>query len=314
MLGYFLRRLLIAVPVILIVMLLTYGLAVYGPGDPVSTMIGATEQRNNQELIERLRHEHGYDKPFLVQYANYVSDFVQGDWGISFQSQDQAVRVLVFRALPVSAQLGIAAFIFLLVVGIPLGVIAGVKQDSIFDRIIVSFAILADSVPTFVMAPVALVVFVLKLGIISRSVGWDGLWSEKVILPAIILALSPMLLIIRQTRFAVIDTMQQDYIRTARAKGLRPRVIVVRHVLRNAIQPVLTLAGIIAAYIVTGSIFIEQIFGIPGFGQLVVGGLRKNDLPLLMATTIIGAVIIIVANIVVDMLYAVLDPRIRLAN
>src|SRR5690606_7043213 len=211
-------------------------------------------------------------------------------------------------------QLGIAAFIFLLVVGIPLGVIAGVKQDSIFDRIIVSFAILADSVPTFVMAPVALVVFVLKLGIISRSVGWDGLWSEKVILPAIILALSPMLLIIRQTRFAVIDTMQQDYIRTARAKGLRPRVIVVRHVLRNAIQPVLTLAGIIAAYIVTGSIFIEQIFGIPGFGQLVVGGLRKNDLPLLMATTIIGAVIIIVANIVVDMLYAVLDPRIRLAN
>jgi peptide/nickel transport system permease protein len=123
-----------------------------------------------------------------------------------------------------------------------------------------------------------------------------------------------MLLIIRQTRFAVIDTLQQDYIRTARAKGLRPRVIVVRHVLRNAIQPVLTLAGIIAAYIVTGSIFIEQIFGIPGFGQLVVGGLRKNDLPLLMATTIIGAVIIVTANIVVDMLYAVIDPRVRLAN
>jgi ABC-type dipeptide/oligopeptide/nickel transport system permease component len=314
MLGYLLRRLLIAVPVVLVVMLLTYALAVYGPGDPVSTMIGQTEQRNNQELIERLRHEHGYDKPFIVQYANYVTDFVQGDWGISFQSQDQSVRVLVFRALPVSAQLGLAAFVILLVVGIPLGVIAGVKQDTIFDRMIVSGAILADSVPTFVMAPVALVVFVLKLGIINRSVGWDGLWSEKVILPAIILALSPMLLIIRQTRFAVIDTLQQDYIRTARAKGLRPRVIVVRHVLRNAIQPVLTLAGIIAAYIVTGSIFIEQIFGIPGFGQLVVGGLRKNDLPLLMATTIIGAVIIIFANIVVDMLYAVIDPRVRLAN
>jgi ABC-type dipeptide/oligopeptide/nickel transport system permease component len=175
-------------------------------------------------------------------------------------------------------------------------------------------SILADSVPTFVMAPIALVVFVLKLDIIGQSVGWDGLFSQKVILPAIILALSPMLLIVRQTRFAVIDTMQQDYIRTARAKGLRPLIIVVRHVMRNAIQPVLTSAGIIAAYIVTGSIFIEQIFGIPGFGQLVVGALQKNDLPLLMATTIIGAVIVITANIVVDMLYAVLDPRVRLAN
>lgn len=314
MIAYLLRRILIAVPVVLIVMFITYGLAMFGPGDPVTTMIGQTEQRNNQELIERLRHEHGFDQPFVVQYGNYVKDFLTGDWGISFQSQDQSVRVLVFRALPVSLQLGMAAFALLIFVGIPLGVIAGAKQDSLLDRLIVSVSILADSVPTFVMAPIALVVFVLKLDIIGQSVGWDGLFSQKVILPAIILALSPMLLIVRQTRFAVIDTLQQDYIRTARAKGLRPLVIVVRHVMRNAIQPVLTSAGIIAAYIVTGSIFIEQIFGIPGFGQLVVGALQKNDLPLLMATTIIGAVIVITANIVVDMLYAVLDPRVRLAN
>lgn len=314
MIAYFLRRILIAIPVVLIVMLITYGLAIFGPGDPVATMIGQTEQRNNQELIERLRHEHGFDQPFVVQYANYVKDFVTGDWGISFQSQDQAVRVLVFRALPISFQLGLAAFTLLILVGIPLGVLAGVKQDTLIDRIIVAASILADSVPSFVLAPVALVVFVLKVGWIGRAVGWDGLWSEKIILPAIILSISPMLLIVRQTRFAVIDTLQQDYVRTARAKGLRPRIVVARHVLRNAMQPVMTSAGIIAASMVTGSIFIEQIFGIPGFGQLVVGGLQKNDLPLLMATTIIGAVFIITANIVVDLLYAVLDPRVRLAN
>jgi ABC-type dipeptide/oligopeptide/nickel transport system permease component len=314
MVSYLVRRIGVAVPVVLIVMFITYGLAVFGPGDPVVTMIGQTEQRNNRELIERLRHEHGFDDPFVVQYANYVKDFVSGDWGISFQTQDQSVRALISRALPVSFQLGLAAFTILILVGVPLGVLAGVKQDTLIDRIIVSVSILADSIPSFVLAPVALVVIVLKLGWIDRAVGWDGLWSEKIILPAVILSISPMLLIVRQTRFAVIETLQQDYIRTARAKGLRPRVIVARHVLRNAIQPVMTSAGIIAASMVTGSIFIEQIFGIPGFGQLVVGGLQKNDLPLLMSTTVIGAIFIIGANIVVDILYAVLDPRVRMMN
>jgi ABC-type dipeptide/oligopeptide/nickel transport system permease component len=156
-----------------------------------------------------------------------------------------------------------------------------------------------------------LVFFVLKVDLIDSAVGWDGVFSQKIILPAVILALSPMLLIVRQTRFAVVEVLQQDYVRTARAKGLSATAIVWRHILKNAFQPVLTLAGLVAAYLLTGAIFIESIFGIPGMGQLIVQGLRRNDLPLLMGTTIVGAAIVLLSNLVVDILYAVLDPRIR---
>ena len=310
-LRYVGRRVLLSVPVMLIVILLTYSLAIYGAGDPVATLVGQTEQRGNEELIERLRHRHGYDRPFLVQYGDYVAKFVSGDWGTSFQLQNQSVRVLIFRTLPVSFQLGTLAVLILLLVGIPLGILAAVKQNTWVDRIVVSFSILSDSIPAFVLAPVLLVVFVLKVGIIDSAIGWDGIFSQKAILPAVILALGPMLLIVRQTRFAVIEVLQQDYIRTARAKGLRGRTVVWSHVLKNAIQPVVTVSGIIAAYLVTGSIFVEQIFGIPGFGQLVVTGLRRNDLPLLMGTTIVGAIIVLVSNLVIDLMYAVLDPRVK---
>lgn len=310
-LRYVGRRVLLSVPVMLIVILLTYSLAIYGAGDPVATLVGQTEQRGNEELIERLRHRHGYDRPFLVQYADYVGEFMTGDWGTSFQLQNQSVRVLIFRTLPVSFQLGTVAVLILLIVGIPLGILAAVKQNTWIDRLVVSFSVLADSIPAFVLAPVLLVVLVLKVGLIDSAIGWDGIFSQKAILPAVILALGPMLLIVRQTRFAVIEVLQQDYIRTARAKGLRGRTVVWSHVLKNAIQPVVTVSGIIAAYLVTGSIFVEQIFGIPGFGQLVVTGLRRNDLPLLMGTTIVGAVIVLVSNLVIDLMYAVLDPRVK---
>lgn len=312
--AYLARRLMLAVPVILIVIFITYALAIYGPGDPISTLIGQTEMRDDEALKERLRREHGFDRPFLVQYGDYVKNFVVGDWGTSFQLQDQSVRALVMRAIPVSFQLGIAAFAMLLLIGIPLGVWAGTRTGSWIDRSILSFAIFADSIPSFVLAPIALVVFVLRLDLVKSAIGWDGLFSQKIILPAVILALGPMLIIVRQTRYAVAETLQQDYVRTARAKGLQPSVVVWKHVLRNAMQPVVTLAGIIAAYMVTGSIFIEQIFGIPGFGQLVVRGLQRNDLPLLMATTIIGAIFVIAANLFVDLLYALIDPRVRLVH
>jgi len=295
----------------LAVIFITYSLAIFGAGDPVATIVGQTEQRGNEELIERLRHRHGYDRPFVVQYVDYVGEFVTGDWGTSFQLQNQSVRALIFRTLPVSFQLGLLAILILLFVGIPLGILAAVKQDTWIDRLVISLSVLADSIPSFVLAPVLLVVVVLKAGLIDSAIGWDGMFSQKVILPAVILALGPMLLIVRQTRFAVIEVLQQDYIRTARAKGLHGRTVVWTHVLRNAVQPVVTVSGIIAAYLVTGSIFIEQIFGIPGFGQLVVTGLRRNDLPLLMGTTIVGAIIVLTSNLVIDLMYALLDPRVK---
>jgi ABC-type dipeptide/oligopeptide/nickel transport system permease component len=312
-LRYLARRVAVSVPVMLAVIFITYGMAIYGPGDPVATMVGQTEQRNNQELIARIRHEHGYDRPFVVQYVDYVGKFIRGDWGegVSLQYQGRSVRSLITKSLPVSFQLGAAALVVLFGIGVPLGILAATKQNSWIDRLIVSFAILADSIPSFVLAPVLLVFFVLKTSLIDSAIGWDGVFSQKIILPAVILALSPMLLIVRQTRFAIIEVLQQEYVRTARAKGLGSSVIVWRHVLKNALQPVITLAGLIAAYLLTGAIFIEQIFGIPGMGQLIVQGLQKNDLPLLMGTTIVGAAIVLISNLAIDLLYAVVDPRIR---
>lgn len=310
-LRYAARRLLLTIPVLLAVIFITYGLALYGAGDPVRTLVGQTESRGDEELIERIRERYGYDRPFVVQYADYVLKFASGDWGTSFQLQDQSIRYLILRALPVSFQLGLVAVLMLVLIGIPLGILAAVRRDSWLDRLIVSSAVLADSIPGFVMAPVALVVLVLKLGIVDSAIGWDGIFSTKVLLPAFVLALGPMLVIVRQTRYAVSEVLHQDYVRTARAKGLKNSAVVWRHVLKNALQPVMTLSGIIAASLVTGSIFIERIFGIPGFGYLVVTALQRNDLPLLMGTTIVAAVIVLLANLIVDLLYAILDPRIR---
>jgi ABC-type dipeptide/oligopeptide/nickel transport system permease component len=305
------RRLFVSIPVMLAVVFITYGLAIYGAGDPVATIVGQTEQRGNEELIARLRHQHGYDRPFVVQYVRYVEQFITGNWGTSFQMQDQSVRVLIFRTLPVSFQLGLVAIVLLIGIGVPLGIAAAVRQDSWLDRLIVSLSVLFHSVPAFVLAPVLLVVFVLKVPIIRSAVGWDGIFSQKVILPAFVLALGPMLLIVRQTRYSVSEVLQEDYIRTARAKGLNNPAIIWGHVLRNAMPPILTLSGIIAAYLVTGSIFVEEIFGIPGFGQLIVTALRHNDLPVLMGTTIVSAVIILASNLLIDLLYAVIDPRVK---
>lgn len=311
MLQYVARRVLLVVPILLAVIFITYALAIYGGGDPIETLVGATEARGNEALIEQLRHRYGYDRPFLVQYADYVAKFFTGDWGTSFQLQKQSVWSLIFRALPISFQLGLVALPLLLLLGVPLGILAAVKQNTWIDRLVLSFSILTDAMPPFVFAPMFLVIFVLELGVIDSAVGWDGIFSQKIILPAFVMALGPMLVIVRQTRFAVIEVMQQDYVRTARAKGLHNRSVILQHMLRNALQPVVTLAGVIAAYMVAGSIFIEQIFGIPGFGQLVYTGLRLNDLPLLMATTIVGAVIVLLSNLVVDLVYVMLDPRIK---
>lgn len=311
MLQFAARRILVAVPVMLAVIALTYAMALYGAGDPVATLVGQTENRGDQELIDRLRHEHGYDRPFPIQYVNYVRDFIRGDWGTSFQMSDQSVRTLIMTSLPVSFQLGLVALVLLLAIGVPLGVLSALYRDTWIDRTIVTTAVAADSIPSFVLAPILLVMLVLKLGVLDSAIGWHGIWSQQVLLPAFILALGPILVIIRQTRHSVGEVLHQDYVRTARAKGLDNRRVVTRHVLRNALQPVVTLAGLIAASLVTGSVFIERIFGIPGFGYLVVTALQRNDLPLLMGCTIVAGFIVVLANVIIDILYAVLDPRIR---
>jgi ABC-type dipeptide/oligopeptide/nickel transport system permease component len=196
-------------------------------------------------------------------------------------------------------------------IGIPLGILAAIKQNSWFDYSVLSGAITLASIPSFVLAPLLMILLILKLGVIPSTVGWNGIFSEKAILPVVTLAAGSMLGVIRYTRASVLEVLSQDYIRTARAKGLPQRLIILRHILRNAMTPVVTALSLSVGGLITGSIFLEHIFGVPGFGSLIVDSIRGYDYPMILGTTIVATLIVIAANLLADVLYGVLDPRVR---
>jgi ABC-type dipeptide/oligopeptide/nickel transport system permease component len=310
MLKYTVGRIVLFVPTVLAVLAITWSLGYYGPGDPARIALG--QFWTDDRLYRQAREAMGLDKPLWYQYGNFVVRAVQGDLGTSWmRRQGTPVSTLIAETLPVSAQLGLAGLTLLLVLGIPLGILAAVNRNSWVDYLIVSGSVTFYSVPAFVLGPLLMIVLVLWLRLLpSVGLGWHGLFSTETIMPAIVLAAGPMLLLVRQVRAGVIEVQSQDYIRTARAKGLREHTVVSRHVLRNAITPALTVVGLIAGQMLTGSLFVETIFGIPGFGSLTVEALRQKDFPILMGTTVVAALVIIFSNLVVDVLYKVVDPRV----
>ncbi len=240
MLQYVLRRILALIPLLLVVAFATYMLSFYGPGDPVRLIMG--ENWSSEEVYQNLRHQYGFDRPVLVQFADYIWSGVQGDFG---RSLVQRVRVseMIGKALPVSAQLALAATFLIGVVGIGLGVLAALWHHRWPDALISLFGVITHSIPSFVIAPIVLVTLVLKLGIIKTPTGWHGLFSYQTLIAAAILSAAPLLGVIRQTRTSVVEVLGQDYIRTARAKGLTERSVIFRHVLRNAMAPVANQPG-----------------------------------------------------------------------
>ncbi len=313
MIRYTINRLLILIPTAIAVLAMTFVLGLLGPGDPVRIMMG--HYWADQETYLRLRHAYGFDRPFVEQFVEYASRVARGDLGMSLTvRRNQPVMQLIARTLPVSAQLGAAALLIMLVVGIPLGILAAANENRWLDNLIVSSFVVASSVPVFVLIPITLIVFVLQFHWIDASTSWEGLFSKQAILPALILAIGPTLVIIRQTRLGVVETLAQEYVRTARSKGLSELRVVRGHIIRNSLTPVLTSAGLIFGYLITGSLFIESFFGIPGFGQMAFLGLKARDYPVLMGTTLVGACIIMASNLVVDLLYGVMDPRVRLTG
>lgn len=311
MLGYIVQRVLLALVSLLVVVFITYTLGFYGPGDPLLAHYGEDERTLvNEEALARLRRAYGLDRPFLVQYTEYMGRLLKGDLGKTIATQQPINGMLAYR-FPITAQLGIAAFIVLVLVGVPLGVLAAIKQNTWADYLIVSGGVFIQSIPVFVLAPLALIVLVLELHLLKSVIGWKGAFTSTAILPALLLAVGPMVIVIRQTRVGVIETLSQDYVRTARAKGLPERWVIWRHVMRNAVTPAVTSLGLLFSGLVTGSLFLEEIFGIPGFGSLVASSYRGSDYPTIVATTLVSAVLIVGANLVVDLLYGVLDPRVR---
>ena len=307
--AYTLRRLLWMPFLLLIVTFITFALLRFGPGDPVQIWLG---QHQNDEVRERIRQELGLDDSIPVQYVRYVEGVVTRlDFGQSFRYRNTSVRDLIAKRIPVSLQLNLAAIIITLGVGIPVGLFAALRQGTGWDNVVVAVALGFQSLPVFITAPVLLLIFALQLGILPTS-GWDGFFSPKIVMPALVMGVPGIAIVVRLVRASVLDVLGQDYIRTARAKGLNETVVRYRHILRNAMIPVVTTFGFTIAGLAGGTFIVEIYFGIPGVGLFTIESLFQRDYPVLMAFAIVSTTLFVLANLIVDLTYPLLDPRIRL--
>jgi ABC-type dipeptide/oligopeptide/nickel transport system permease component len=284
----------------------------YGAGDPIKRMFQDMEAGGvevDAATMEAIRAAHGLDKSFPEQFTNYITHLLQGDWGTSIRER-RPVWDMVRNRLPISMQIGLVATLFSLLIGLPLGVAAAFHHNRWLDQLIVGSSVFVNAVPIFVTGPLLLLFLVLGLQIMNVPFGWEGIFHPQVILPVAILALGPLPTIIRQTRAGVLDVMGEDYIRTAKAKGMTQRIIVMRHMMRPVLIPVATAVGLILISLVNGALFVELIFNIPGFGKMTVHGVQQVDHPVIMANVLVGAIIVMVGNLLIDLAYPLLDPRI----
>ena len=305
MLGYVLRRLLGAVPTLFLVVTGAFFLMRVAPGGPFDR-----ERTLEPTVMANLNAAFRLDEPLLTQYLHYLGNLARGDLGPSFIYRDFTVAELLARGLPVSMTLGGLALLLALVAGGTLGCLAALRQGSWVDTLVIAIATFGITVPNFVLAPFLALVFGVWLAWLPAG-GWgEGHW-RNLILPVIALALPQVAVVARLTRGAMIETLRADHIRTARAYGLPTSRVVLGHALRAAALPAVSYLGPAAAGLMTGSIVIEQIFGLPGIGRYFVTGALNRDYTLVMGTVVIVAVFVIAFNLIVDVLYAVLDPRVR---
>lgn len=306
MFQYLIRRLLAGIPVLIGVSLITFILMHVVPGDPVTAML---EKRTDAATIARIRHEMGLDRPLLTQYADFAKNAALGDLGKSYRTK-QPVTQMIAKAMPMTVRLTFSAMAVALLLGIPFGVAAALRQNTWVDYMATITTLSFISAPVFWVAILAQIIFGLKLDLLPIS-GYEG-WLYMV-MPAVVLGSRYAASIARYTRSSMLDVLNQEYVRTARAKGLANRVVVWKHALRNAMVPLLTVIGLEIGGLLTGSILIETIFGLPGLGQLTVQGLGWRDFPMIQGNVLFTATVFVVMNILVDVGYAAVDPRIRVA-
>jgi dipeptide transport system permease protein len=304
MLKFIVRRIFWTIPVLLVVILLTFTMMRQIGGNPFRH----TERAVPEAVQRNLERKFHVNDPWWKQYAYYVKGVAVLDFGPSLVLRGQTVNDIVKEHFPKSIELGVYAFLFAIVVGVPLGMIAALKHNTMIDYAAMFFSNVFHAIPSFLVATLLIYYISLKAGLLPTS-GWTT-WQHK-ILPSIALGFAPMALFARLVRGTMLETLQQDYVRTARAKGLRYRRIVGLHVLRNSLIPVITAAGPLLGFIITGSFVIELIFNIPGIGSYFVTAVGARDYSVVMGLTVLLSMIVIVANLVVDILYGILDPRTR---
>jgi len=305
MLRYIIKRLLGMIPTLLVIITLAFFLIRLAPGGPFDT-----DKTLPEEIQLNLDKKYHLDESLLQQYFRYLWQLLQGDFGPSFHYQDYSVNELIETGFPVSLQLGLSAMILALLVGLSLGTLAALKQNTSADHLVMSFSMTGVSIPNFVIAPLLLLLFAVHLDWLPAG-GWDSSRPSTIILPVLCLALPQIAYIARLTRASMIEVLHSNYIRTAFAKGLPMRLILMRHALKPTLLPIVSYLGPATAGVITGSVVIEKIFSIPGLGRFFVLGALNRDYTLVMGVVIFYGLLIILFNFIVDLLYAWLDPKVR---
>ena len=310
MAGYILKRILVAILTLLLIMTITFCLMNAVPGSPFLT------EKSTPEMIARANAKYGLDKPLIVQLFNYVKNYLHGDMGTSLKMQEgTAVTKIIFQEgkFALSFKLGICAVIVAVIIGVPLGCLAAYNRGRWVDSVLRVVTTLGVAVPSFVLCAVLLIFLGVRLQWVPVFSGSLDTWKAY-IAPVIGLSFYPMCYVAKLTRTSMLDAIHQDYIRTARAKGLKTRFIIFKHALRNSMIPVITYLGPMTAGIVTGGFVVEQTLQIPGLGKYFISSILNRDYPIIMATTVVLAALVIVMNLVVDIAYKLVDPRISLTK
>lgn len=301
---YILRRLLLLIPVILGVTFIVFTIMFFTPGDPAQIMLA---ENAPQEAIKKLREEMGLNDPFLVQYFNFIKNALKGDFGRSYVTK-KPVFDEVFSRFPATLKLTVAGMIVAVAIGIPVGIISATKQYSITDSVSMVLALLGVSMPNFWLGLMLILLFSVTLKILPSG-GNAGITS--LILPAITLGTSVAAIVTRMTRSSMLEVVRQDYIRTARAKGVAEKKVINKHALKNALIPVVTVIGLQFGYLLGGAVLTETVFSWPGIGRLMVDAIRQKDTPTVLASVVFMSVTFSIVNLFIDVLYAFLDPRIK---
>jgi len=314
---YLIRRVLLAIPTLLLISFVLFAILSLAPGDPLSQF--AANPAVPPEVRENIRRSLGLDQPWPVRYVKWVIALAHGDWGFSFGSRIPVWDLLKLRIPSTLAVVGVA-YVVSLLIAIPIGIISAVKQYSLFDHAATTFAFIGFSVPTFFTGLLLIIVFSVKLQWLPfiydstlqvRDLSTLGTQTRQSIMPIMVLALFQTATLVRFTRASLLENLPQDYVRTARAKGVAEFSVINRHAVRNSLIPVVTLIALSAPTVFSGALITEQIFRVPGIGSLLITSIQNNDIPVIMAITFTFSVLVVVFNLVADIMYGVLDPRIR---
>jgi ABC-type dipeptide/oligopeptide/nickel transport system permease component len=317
MVQFFVKRFIGLIFVVISVTFITFIFGYFAPGDPIKALLG---QRFDPVIYAQLRHQYGLDLPWYQQYFNFLVGLFRLDFGYSFHYQGRAVSDILATGVPPSTELGAWGLLLTMVIGIPLGVFSALKANTWLDTTSMGFALVLYALPTFVLAILFQVAIVwldkwtgAQWPVSNWGTPWQYSWEDiqYKLVPILVYAAISFAFIARLARTSMLEVLRQDYVRTARAKGLLEQVVVYRHALRNALIPLVTVIGLSIGTLVVGVFFIEQIFNIPGIGSTALNAISDRDYPVIQATTVLGAVAVVVGNLIADILYTVVDPRIK---